>query len=245
MKIQELSRNTRRKIGEAIHDFSLIREGDRLMVGLSGGKDSLLLLVSLKGLQARSPVSFSIEACSLDPTDGKTDLSPIAGLCESLEIPYTVVPVPIFRLLKERAEKTPCSFCANMRRGILSSISRQRNCSTLCLGHHLDDVVETTLMNLLFSGRFKCFAPLTWQDRSEVRVIRPLVYLEEVQVAREVDRLKLPVVDFLCPFSASSQRAWIKAQVAAMSESVKGLKHNVLHALRSGLDPNGGWHFPP
>jgi len=245
MKIQELTRNARRKIGKVIHDFSLIREGDRLMVGVSGGKDSLLLLVSLKGLQARSPVSFSIEACSVDPTDGKTNLSPIARLCETLEIPYTVVPVPIFRLVEEREEKTPCSFCANMRRGILSSTTRQRGCSTLCLGHHLDDIVETTLMNLLFSGQFKCFAPLTWQDRTEVRVIRPLAYLEEVQVAREADRLKLPLVDFLCPFSADSQRAWIKSQVAALSKSVKGMKFNVLHALKAGEDPGENWHFPP
>lgn len=243
MKIQELTRNTRRKIGEAIHDFSLIREGDRLMVGLSGGKDSLLLLVSLKGLQSRSPVSFSIEACSVDPTDGKTDLSPIAGLCEAMEIPYTIVPVPIFRLVEERAEKTPCSFCANMRRGILSSTTCLRDCSTLCLGHHLDDIVETTLMNLLFSGRFKCFTPLTWQDRTEIRVIRPLVYLEEVQITREVDRLNLPVVDFRCPFSADSQRAWIKSQVTSMSKSVMGMKHNVLHALKAGAGAGEGWHF--
>lgn len=245
MKMTELTRNSRRKIGEAVHDFCLINEGDRLMVGLSGGKDSLLLLASLKGLQSRSPVSFSLEACTIDPTDGKTDFAPLARFCETLEIPHSVVPVPIFRLIEERKEKTPCSFCANMRRGILSSACRERNCSSLCLGHHLDDVVETVLLNLFFSGRFGCFAPLTWQDRTQIKVIRPLVYLEESQVAGEVDRLGLPVLKMDCPFAANSQRTWVKAQVASMSKSVKGMKFNVLHALRSGREPVKGWPLSP
>jgi tRNA(Ile)-lysidine synthase TilS/MesJ len=243
MKIPEISRNTRRKIGEAIHDFSLIEENDRLMVGLSGGKDSLLLLTALKGLQSRSPVRFGLEACTIDPSEGKVNLGPLADFCASLAIPYRIVPVPIFRLIEEREEKSPCSYCANMRRGALSTFSRDRNCTTLCLGHHLDDVVETTLLNLFFSGRFHCFSPKTWQDRTEIKVIRPLVYLEESQIALESDRLGFPLVDFRCPFAAESRRVWVKSQVSAMSGSAGELKSNVLHALRSCADPDNGWHF--
>jgi len=243
MKIHDITRNTRRKIGEAIRDFSLIGENDRLMVGLSGGKDSLLLLASLRGLQSRSPVRFGLEACTIDPTEGKVNLDPLADFCTSLDIPYRIVPVPIFRLIDEREESSPCSFCANMRRGALSSFSRERDCTTLCLGHHLDDVVETTLMNLFFSGRFHCFSPMTWQDRTEVKVIRPLVYLEESQIARESDRLGFPLVDFRCPFSAESRRMWVKSQIAAMSDSAMEMKSNVLHSLRSCADPDNGWYL--
>jgi tRNA(Ile)-lysidine synthase TilS/MesJ len=213
------------------------------MVGLSGGKDSLLLLTALRGLQSRSPVRFDLEACTVDPTEGKVNLVPLAEFCTSLDIPYRIVPVPIFRLIDEREENSPCSFCANMRRGALSSFSRDRNCTTLCLGHHLDDVVETTLMNLFFSGRFHCFSPMTWQDRTEVKVIRPLVYLEESQIARESDRLGFPVVDLRCPFSAESRRTWVKSQIAAMSGSAREMKSNVLHSLRSCADPDNGWHL--
>ena len=242
MNIPELTRNSRRKIGEAIHDFSLIAAGDRLMIGLSGGKDSLVLLASLKALQARSPVPFTLEACTVDPTDGKDDHESLRDFCASLEVPYRVIPVPIFRLIAERNEKSPCSFCANMRRGVLSSAAREHGCSTLCLGHHLDDVVETTLLNLLFSGRFACFLPLTWQDRTALRVIRPLVYLDEFQLARESQRLNLPVKDAGCRFSTESRRAWIKTQVITLAQSVPNLKQNILHALRSGKSPMEGWH---
>lgn len=241
MKIYELSRNSRRKIGEAIHDFNLIKEGDRILVGLSGGKDSVFLLASLKGLQSRSPVHFDIEACTLDPTDGAVDLTPLSEFCLSQEVPFTVMRVPLFRLIGERNEKSPCSFCANMRRGTLSTAARERGFTSLCLGHHLDDVVETTLLNLLFAGTFRCFSPLTWQDRTEIKVIRPLVYLEESQINHEVQRLALPVLDFLCPFSANSERTWVKSQVATMSRVVNSLKPNVLHALQSRGDFENPW----
>ena len=241
MNIHGIGRNSRRKIGSAIHDFSLIREGDRLMVGLSGGKDSVFLLAALKGLQSRSPVHFSLEACTVDPTDGLADLSPLSSFCSGLEVPYTVEPVPLFRLVGDRGEKSPCSFCANMRRGILSSVAASKGCASLCLGHHLDDVVETALLNLFFSGRFDCFSPSMWQDRTGIRVIRPLVYLEEARIARETERLCLPVVDFACPFSAGSERAWVKTMIATLEGSVKGLRQNVLHALVTGKALGTGW----
>jgi len=241
MKLPELTRNSRKKIGEAIHEFGLIREGDRLMVGLSGGKDSLVLLVSLKALQQRSPVRFTLEALTLDPTEGACSFESLRDFCTSLGIPHHFVSVPIFRLIEERAEPSPCSFCANLRRGILSSFSRQKGCTTLSLGHHLDDVVETALLNLLFSGRFSSFSPLTWQDRTELRVIRPLVFLEESRISSEAERLCLPVVDLKCPFSRNSMRAWVKAQIAAMSETAPNLRQNLLRALRGENGGSAGW----
>ena len=116
MNIHGIGRNSRRKIGSAIHDFSLIREGDRLIVGLSGGKDSVFLLAALKGLQSRSPVHFSIEACTVDPTDGLADLSPLSSFCSGLEVPYTVEPVPLFRLVDARGAPPSCRSCAHLRR---------------------------------------------------------------------------------------------------------------------------------
>ncbi len=241
MNILGIDRNSRRKIGSAIHDFSLIKEGDHLMVGLSGGKDSVFLLAALKGLQSRSPVPFTLEACTVDPTDGRMDFSTLASFCLDLEVPYTVEPVPIFNLVGIREERAPCSFCANMRRGILSSLASRKGCTSLCLGHHLDDVVETALLNLFFSGRFDCFSPSTWQDRTRIRVIRPLVYLEEARIARETQRLGLPIANIECPFSAGSERAWVKSLVASMEGSVKALRQNVLHALISGEPVGTGW----
>lgn len=244
MNLPELSRNSRRKIGEAIHEFGLIREGDRLLVGLSGGKDSLVLLVALRALQQRSPVSFTLQACTVDPTEGEGCFDSLQDFCASLEVPYHCVRAPIFRMIEERNESSPCSFCANLRRGVLSSFSRSQGCTTLCLGHHLDDVVETALMNLIFSGRFSSFSPLTWQDRTELRVIRPLVFLEESRISAEAERLCLPVVDLNCPFSCRSMRAWIKDQVSGMSVTAPSLRHNVLRALRQGNRQGSGWASP-
>jgi len=241
LNIHGIDRNSRRKIGSAIHDFSLIKEGDRLMVALSGGKDSVFLLAALKGLQSRSPVPFFLEACTVDPTEGRVDFSTLESFCSDLEIPYTVETVPIFHLVRAREERAPCSFCANMRRGVLSSVAAGRGCNSLCLGHHLDDVVETAMLNLFFSGRFDCFSPSMWQDRTGIRVIRPLVYMEEARIARETQRLGLPVVSIECPFSANSERAWVKSLVASMEGSVKGLRQNVLHALLSGKPVGPGW----
>jgi len=244
MNLPELSRNSRRKIGEAIHEFGLIREGDRLLIGLSGGKDSLVLLVALRALQQRSPVSFTLQACTIDPTDGEDRFDSLRDFCSSLGVPYHCVKTPIFRMIEERAESSPCSFCANLRRGVLSSFSRSQGCTTLCLGHHLDDVVETALMNLIFSGRFCSFSPLTWQDRTELRVIRPLVFLEESRISAEAERLCLPVVDLKCPFSCNSMRAWIKVQISGMSITAPNLRHNILRALRREKRKDNGWTSP-
>jgi tRNA(Ile)-lysidine synthase TilS/MesJ len=223
----------------------LIREGDRLLVGLSGGKDSLVLLVALRALQKRSPVSFTLQACTIDPTDGDERFDTLRDFCSSLGVPHHRLRVPILRMIEERAESSPCSFCANMRRGILSSFSREKGVTTLCLGHHLDDVVETALMNLFFSGRFSSFSPLTWQDRTELRVIRPLVFLEESRISAEAERLCLPVVDFQCPFSSRSMRAWVKAEVSRMSTTAPNLRYNVLRALRGENRQSSVWTSSP
>lgn len=209
----------------------MIRSGDRILVGLSGGKDSAVLLVGLARLMARSPIRFSLGACTLDPTGGDIDPAPLERLCQSLEIPLFVERYPLFDIMKARTTKSPCSFCANMRRGILSSTAQREGYGTLALGHHLDDVVETTLLNLFQAGRFRSFQPRMWQDRTKLWVIRPLMTTPEELIIHEAERLALPLCSPDCPFEHQSQRLAIRDMIRQRPGDFTNLRGSVLHAL--------------
>jgi tRNA(Ile)-lysidine synthase TilS/MesJ len=221
-----------RKIGHAAADFSMIRSGDKIMVGLSGGKDSMLLLTSLYALMHKSPVSFALEAVTLDPTDG-TDLSGLAAFTESLGVRHSIVKYPVFKILNGAASSSTCSLCANIRRGILASAAKDAGCVSLALGHHRDDAVETVFLNLLFAGRFRCFRPNMLMSRTGIRVIRPLIYLPEEDIRTEAARLALPVVDFGCRHAPGSKRAFVKSVIASLAGEAENLSENVLHALKN------------
>ncbi len=235
-----LSSRLRHLVGKALADFKMIKPHSGVLVGLSGGKDSLVLLEALASLRLRSPVPFVLRACTLDPSKGALDTSFLEARCAALDVPLTLLSHDILGVIQQRQERSPCSFCATMRRGILCSAAAAAGCDTLALGHHLDDVVETTLLNLVSGGRFRCFAPRIWHSRSNITVIRPLVYVPEHHIRSEVARLGLRPVAPPCPYAGGTERARIKELLVLLQARYPDIRSNVLHALRH-LSSNDGW----
>lgn len=218
----------------------MISSNDRILIGLSGGKDSLLLTLALAGLRRRSPVPFSLTACTVDISDGAMDTSSLEAFCDNLDIPFFVRPYPIINIITARNERSPCSLCTNIRRGILNTAAKQAGYNLLALGHNLDDVVETALMNLFHTGRFKAFQPKYWQSRSDMTVIRPLVFLEEHRIIKEAKRLTLPVLPYICPFSLETERVRTKNILQQLCVINPRIKYNIVHALQC-LDEKDRW----
>lgn len=224
-----------RFVGEAICDYSMIAPADRIMIGLSGGKDSLILSLALAALRRRSPVKFNLQACLIDQTGGTMDTSLLESFMEEIEVPLTTIKHPTYSIMKERNERSPCSLCANLRRGMLAGHTREAGANVLALGHHKDDAVETVLLNLFYGGRFKCYQPNMFMSRTEVRVIRPLIYIEERRIALEAARLELPVASACCPYSEHSKRLSAKKILRDMEQEIPEIKSNVIHALKNVL----------
>lgn len=242
--IFQLSRKISRNIGKAVSDYNMIRHGDKILIGLSGGKDSGLLAYALRRLSRRTPVRFEITAVSVDPTDAGVDYSSLEKFANDLDIGLEVVRYPIFSILDNAKNSSPCSLCANIRRGILASAANRLNCNVLALGHHRDDAVETVFLNMMYAGRFSCFHPSMYMSRSGIRVIRPMVYVPEAEIEREAARLDIPRLDFDCAHSASSKRADVKLKLKELSEIARDLDSNVIHALKSSKDA-GAWGCAP
>lgn len=231
--IYPLSKKISRFAGEAIRDYSMIREGDGILIGLSGGKDSLLLSLALAMLKKRSPVKFSLSACLIDQSGGLMQTDETAAYMDMLEIPLKIIRHPMYGIIKEREERSPCSLCANIRRGMLAGEALAQGCGVIALGHHKDDAAETVLMNLFFGGRFKCFHPHLYMSRTGVRVIRPLIYIEEHRIAAEAKRLSLPVCSSCCPYGEDSKRKAAKNTLRLLEKEAPELKSNIVHALRN------------
>lgn len=227
-------------IRRAVDDYGMINEGDKIAVGVSGGKDSLLLLLTLKHLQGYYPKRFGLEAITIELGFEGMDFSPVRELCAELEIPYTSLKTDIKEIVFDiRHEDNPCSLCAKMRRGALNDAIRARGISKLALGHHFDDAVETFMMSLLFEGRLSCFRPVTYMDRSGVTQIRPLIYAGEQKIASLAAQLELPIVENPCPQDKASKRYEIKRLLAAMSKDYPDMKSKIFGAMqRLPLD---GW----
>ena len=232
MMIKPLTSKMRRAFGEAINDFKMIREGDSILIGLSGGKDSMLLLLALSLLQKKSPVPFTLHATMIDCTDKNLDLSIWKQFSEKLKVKLDIVRYPIFDILKKRSDRSPCSLCANLRRGILASRAKELECNCIALGHHKDDAIETLFLNLFYAGHLKTFHPHMYMNRSKIRVIRPMVYIDEKQITAEAKRLELPILDQGCPFAADTGRAKVKETVSSLALQFPDLRSNVVHALR-------------
>jgi len=235
-----LSKKLIKYIGRAIGDFGLISNGDRILVGLSGGKDSILLLLALTEILGKSPIKFQIEACTVDMTNGRMDTSAMEELCCSLGVPYHVRCHPIEEIIHIRDERSPCSFCANIRRGILCSTASERKCNSIALGHNLDDVSETTLINLFRTGKFRCFMPKLWQSRSKVWIIRPLVYIEERLILNESARLGFNIVVNPCQYSGNTERERAKELIGDISVNIPDIRTKILGALLK-LNENDKW----
>jgi tRNA(Ile)-lysidine synthase TilS/MesJ len=219
-------------------EFSMIAEGDRVLVGLSGGKDSLVLLHTLSEFRRRSPARFDLAACTVALRG--MDVSDLRAYCAAREVPYIVLQHPILEIIESRKERSPCSFCANMRRGILNSRAREDGYNRLALGHNLDDAVETFFMNLFRAGRARSFQPKLYQTRTGVTVIRPLIYVRETVVVAEAHRLNLPILSTTCPWAGRTERQRTKNMLDTLSGELPNLFGNVVNALRS-LDTADRW----
>ena len=215
-----------------IDDYDMIREGDRVAVGVSGGKDSLVLLRLLAGLRAYFNKSFTLEAITIDMGLGM-DYSGIEAMCRELDVPYTIVKTEIAPIIFDhRKEKNPCSMCAKMRRGALNQAILDRGFNVLALGHHYDDAVETFVMNLLFEGRIGCFQPVTKLDRTGITQIRPMLYIHEGTVNNFARRMDLPVLENRCPVDKTTKREEIKALIYELSQRYPDLKERIFGAMQ-------------
>ena len=220
-----------------VEDYEMIQPGDRIAVGVSGGKDSLTLLMALAKLREFYPIPFTVEAVTLDmgAADGRPgmDFSSIAELCQELEVPYTILNSEIQHIIFDiRKEKNPCSMCAKMRRGALHEAMKQRGLTKIALGHHYDDAVETFFLSLIFEGRLSCFQPVTYLDRTGITQIRPLLYCGENLIRRTAQRLQLPVVENPCPADGNTRRQEIKELVYELQGRYPGLKARTFGAMQ-------------
>ena len=228
------------RVRRCIEDYRMIEAGDRIAVGVSGGKDSLVTLLALARLRRFLPTPFTLEAITLEMGMPEMDYTPVAQLCEELDVPYTRINVPVYEILfEERKEKNPCSLCAKLRRGSLNTALTERGISKIALGHHYDDAVETMMMNLLFEGRIGCFQPVTFLDRTGVTQIRPLLYCHEDEIQRIANREKLPIVHNTCPIDGHSRRQEVKELLASMEKTYPDLKQKIFGAMQRY--PLYGW----
>ena len=219
-------------VRRCVDDYDMIQEGDKIAVGVSGGKDSLVLLVLLAGLRKYFNKSFSLEAVTIDMGLGM-DYSRISKLCEDLDVPYTIVKTEISAIIFDhRKEKNPCSMCAKMRRGALNQALKDRGCNKLALGHHYDDAVETFVMSLLYEGRISCFQPVTNLDRMGVIQIRPMLYITEKSADNFCRRMELPVIENRCPADKHTKREEIKNLVFELQGRYPDFKDRVFGAMQ-------------
>ena len=235
-------------VRRAVDDYDMIQAGDRVAVGVSGGKDSLMLLLALDHLRKFYPKPFELEAITVELGFEGMDFAPVSKLCEALGVPYTLVKTDIKEIVFDvRQEENPCSLCAKMRRGALNDAIRARGVCKLALGHHFDDAVETYMMSLLFEGRISCFRPVTYLDRSGVTQIRPLIYAGEQRIANLAEALDVPVVENPCPMDKASKRHEIKQLLGRMCQNYPDMKSKIFGAMQRmplpGWAPRENWRL--
>lgn len=228
-------------IRKADNDFNLIEDGDKIAIGLSGGKDSILLVHALSKYKIFSRKSFEIQAFTVKYGYGEFNTEPLAELCRECNVPYTVQETEMYDIIfKTRNEKNPCSLCSKMRRGILCNMAKAAGCNKIALGHHRDDVVETFFMSLIYEGRLHTFAPKSYMSRSGITVIRPLIYLPESHIIYLKDALNMPVIKNSCPVEGHTSRESTKNLMKELSRSYPKIQDRVLHALQS-YETGGLW----
>jgi tRNA(Ile)-lysidine synthase TilS/MesJ len=229
-------------------DYNMIENGDRIGVGVSGGKDSLALLVLLSELKKYNHKSFELEAVTVDLGFGM-DFSAIEKLCSDLGVHFNVVQTQIAQVIFDyRQEKNPCSMCAKMRRGAINQTLLERGLNKLALGHHYDDAVETFMMSLLYEGRISCFQPVTDLDRTGIIQIRPMLYIHEQTVDHFANKMQLPVIQNRCPVDKRTKREEIKKLVYELSGRYPDLKERVFGAMQRlplpEWEPHGRYKRP-
>lgn len=221
----------------AVDDYNMIHHGDKIAVGVSGGKDSLMLLKALCELKRFYSAEFTIVAITLDMRfenkDG--DFSAVKEMCDQYGVEYVVKPTDLYEIIFNiRKESNPCALCSRMRRGILHDTAKELGCNKIALGHHLDDAAETFMMNLLIESRVGCFAPVTYLSRRDITMIRPLVYVREREVTAAAERLNLPVVESKCPANEHTKREDVKNLLAELSKQYGDVPEKIVGAMQRG-----------
>ena len=235
-------------VRRCVDDYDMIKAGDKVAVGVSGGKDSLVLLVLLAGLKKYFNKPFELEAITIDMGLGM-DYSGIQALCDKWDVPYTVVKTEIGPIIFDyRKEKNPCSMCSKMRRGALNQAILDKGFNVLALGHHYDDAVETFMMSLIYEGRISCFQPVTNLDRTGVIQIRPMLYIHEKTVDNFANRMELPVLENRCPVDKYTKREEIKQLVYDLSATYPDLRERIFGAMQRfplpEWEPHGRYKRP-
>ena len=221
----------------AVDDFDMLREGEPVAACVSGGKDSMTMLCTLEALSHFHPKHFSVKALCIDAGFENADFSPVVNLCNELEVPLKIVKTDIKQVVFDlRKEKCPCSLCSRMRHGALHTAAKEMGCTTVALGHHLDDVIETFFINLINGGHIGCFKAKTFLDREGVTVIRPLIYTPEYLIKSFVRREGIETCGKVCPEDGNTERERFKKLIASLSENDRGLKDRIFGAIkRAGL----------
>ncbi|MBQ9814385.1 MAG: tRNA 2-thiocytidine(32) synthetase TtcA [Lachnospiraceae bacterium] len=232
MQLQQLLSYVRR----AVDDYQMIDDGDRIAVGVSGGKDSLALLYALKELRRFYPKKFDIEAISVDLGFGNIDFEQIRSFTDSLGVEYSIAKTDIAEVVfNQRNEKSPCSLCAKMRKGALNTMAKEHGCNKTAFGHHKDDIVNTMLLSLLFEGRFYSFKPVTYLDRMDLTLIRPLMYVEEADIIGFVNKYNLQILKNPCPVDGETKRQYAKELANQLNRDHPGAKERMFRAVLTGV----------
>lgn len=219
----------------AMQKYNMVEQGDRIAVGVSGGKDSVALLYGLAQMRRYYPKKFEVIAITLDPCfDGvPTNFSSIKRLCEKIDVPYTIKHTEIGQIIFDyRKESNPCSLCSRMRRGALHDLTKQLGCNKIALGHSLDDAVQTFYMNLLRGGSISCFQPVTYLSRKDLTMVRPLIFAYEKDIIRAVKNAQLPVIKSPCPVDGKTEREKIKGLVQTLEKDYDRLRLKTIGALQ-------------
>ena len=225
---------------KAIEHYNMIDEGDKIAVALSGGKDSITLLMGLKALQKFYPKHFELIAISVNPGFEFFDTSFLKELCSNLGIEFVEAESYIKEIVFDiRKERSPCSLCANLRRGILNSTAIEHGCNKLALGHNEDDVLETFFLNMFYAGNLSTFAPVSYMDRSKITLIRPLIYAPEKEIRKFIKRENIQVMPKNCPMDGVSKREDMKEMLYKLSVKIPNVRANLIGAIkRAGIN---GW----
>ena len=227
-------------IRQADKDFGLFQEGDHILVGVSGGKDSLVLMHALGLYRFFSPKKFRITAATMDFGLKPIDTAAIAAACHVRDIPYVVKPSNVGQVLFEtRKEKNPCALCAKMRRGILHDLAKELGCNKIALGHHREDALETFFLSLLYEGRINTFSPKVHMTRADLVQIRPLVYLPEAMLISAAKNLKLPVQESPCPMAGHTKRQEMKE----LMKHITGIQNRAPDLMLSALRNTEGYNL--
>ena len=222
---------------KAIEEYKMIEEGDKIGICLSGGKDSITMLHAFKNLQRFYPKKFEIIAISINPGFDFFNTDFLKNICNKLEIPLFIEKSNAKEIVFDiRKEKNPCSLCANLRRGVINSIAIREGCNKISLGHNQDDVLETFLLNLFYTGNIYTFSPVSYMDRSKITLIRPLIYTPEKEIRRFIRKNNFSVMPKVCPIDGTSKREYMKQLIFTLTKDIPMIRANLFGAIQRNLE---------